>query len=158
MAYPTRFRGKRQQQPTLLILGHFRTTGTSTMKIGTSLVTASLEILSLAATALLIGCGSGPPGTNEIPTDPEMGHRHTVQLSWTASKTVDIFGYNIYRAIFTNSCGSFSKINSALNTSTQYSDSELTDGASYCYATTAVNVDGESDYSNIVSNVQIPAP
>lgn len=84
---------------------------------------------------------------------------YNVSLSWAASTSSNISGYNIYRAAYTSSCGSFSKINPALNTSTSYTDSGVTDGTSYCYATTAVNSsDVESGYSNTVSNVQIPAP
>jgi hypothetical protein len=68
-------------------------------------------------------------------------------------------GYDIYRAVHLNSCESFSKINSVLNTGTLYTDEVVADGTSYCYATTAVNSsDEESGYSNIVSNIQIPAP
>ena len=84
---------------------------------------------------------------------------HTVNLSWNASTSSDVSGYNIYRAVYTTSCGSYGKINSALITSTLYSDSSVVDGTSYCYASTAVNTSNEeSGYSNIVSNVQIPAP
>ena len=84
---------------------------------------------------------------------------HTVNLSWDASTSSNISGYNIYRAVYTTSCGSFAKINSTLNTTTLYSDLVVTDGTSYCYATTAVNTSQEeSGYSNIVSNVQIPVP
>jgi fibronectin type 3 domain-containing protein len=46
-----------------------------------------------------------------------------------------------------------------LNTDTLYADSAVVDGATYCYATTAVNTSNEeSGYSNVVSNVQVPAP
>ena len=84
---------------------------------------------------------------------------HTVNLSWNASTSSDVSGYNIYRAVFTTSCGSYAKINSALVTSMLYSDSSVVDGTSYCYASTAVNTSNEeSGYSNIVSNVQIPPP
>jgi hypothetical protein len=35
----------------------------------------------------------------------------------------------------------------------------VVDSANYCYATTAVNTSNEeSAYSNVVSNVQVPAP
>ena len=82
---------------------------------------------------------------------------HTVNLSWNASTSSNISGYNIYRAVYTSSCGSFSKINSVLNTSTLYTDSAVVNGTSYCYATTAVDSgNAESTYSNIASNVQIP--
>jgi Abnormal spindle-like microcephaly-assoc'd, ASPM-SPD-2-Hydin len=85
---------------------------------------------------------------------------HTVNLSWNASTSSGISGYNIYRAMYSNSaCGSFSKINSMLDTATLYTDSSVVDGKAYCYATTAVNTSSmESSYSNIASNVQIPAP
>jgi hypothetical protein len=85
---------------------------------------------------------------------------HTVSLSWGASTSPGISGYNIYRAIYLSSCGSYSKMNgSTLITLTTWSDSSVTDGTNYCYATTAVNSSGEeSGYSNIVSDVQIPPP
>ena len=31
-------------------------------------------------------------------------------------------GYNVYRALYTTSCGSFAKINAVLNTTTLYTD------------------------------------
>ncbi len=83
---------------------------------------------------------------------------HSVALSWTASTSQSISGYNVYRSPYTTACGSFSKINSLLDTGTLYTDSSVTNGSIYCYATTAVDTSNvESGYSNIVSNVQIPA-
>jgi fibronectin type 3 domain-containing protein len=127
------------------------------MKMRAFLVRRSVEILSLAATAVLFGC----VGVSSTATDPAStgASTHTVHLSWNASTSAEIVGYNIYRAVDSNSRGAFSKINSVLTTSTQYADSDVTDGTSYCYATTAVNASNEeSGYSNIVSDVQIPAP
>ncbi len=84
---------------------------------------------------------------------------HSVNLSWTASTSSNIVGYNIYRAVYGTSCGNYTKINSVLNTGTLYTDSAVVDGTSYCYASTAVDSSNvESGYSNIVSNVQIPPP
>jgi fibronectin type 3 domain-containing protein len=84
---------------------------------------------------------------------------HTVALSWNASTSSNVSGYNIYRALFGTSCGSYAKINSMPNTSTLYTDSSVVDGTSYCYASTALNTSNEeSGYSNIVSNIQIPQP
>ena len=83
---------------------------------------------------------------------------HTVSLSWSASGSPDIAGYNIYRAIYAGSCGAYSKID-GLDPVTTYTDTSVTDGTSYCYATTAVNSSNEeSGYSNIAAPVQIPAP
>jgi hypothetical protein len=59
--------------------------------------------------------------------------------------------------LYASSCGSYTKINALLDTSTLYTDSTVVNGTSYCYAATAVNTSNEeSGYSNIVSNVQIP--
>ncbi len=116
----------------------------------TGAATATLSFTSNAQTSTTTATSTGT-GT-AAPT-------YSVNLSWTASTSPDISGYNIYRAVYTTACGSFSQINTALNTSTLYTDSVVTDGTSYCYATTAVNSSNEeSGYSNIVSNVQIPAP
>jgi hypothetical protein len=84
---------------------------------------------------------------------------HTVTLSWNASGSPNISGYNIYRAVYVNSCGSYLKLTGSLDTATTYSDSSVADGTNYCYATTAVNSSNqESGYSNVVSDVQIPPP
>lgn len=82
---------------------------------------------------------------------------HTVDLSWSPSASPNIAGYNIYRAIYTSACGGYSKINgSSLDTATHYSDSTVSGGTNYCYATTAVNTSNEeSGYSNIVADVQV---
>ena len=85
---------------------------------------------------------------------------HTVALSWIGSTSPNISGYNIYRAVYTTSCGGFSKINgNTLDPVTTYTDAVVTDGTNYCYATTAVDsTNAESGYSNIVTDVQIPPP
>lgn len=83
---------------------------------------------------------------------------HSVNLSWNASTSANIQGYNVYRASYSSgSCGSYAQINSLLNTGTLYTDSGVLNGNSYCYASTAVDTSNqESGFSNVVSNVQIP--
>jgi fibronectin type 3 domain-containing protein len=83
---------------------------------------------------------------------------HSVNLSWTASTSTDVVGYNVYRAQYISAaCGAFSKTNPVLNTTTLYTDSTVASSTAYCYATTAVDTsNAESGYSNIVSNVAIP--
>jgi len=96
-------------------------------------------------TASLSGTGTAPPV-------------HSVSLTWTASVTEGITSYNVYRALYTsNVCGSYSSIGSTASTITAYTDNLVTDGTTYCYATTAVDPDGESGYSNVVQ-AAIPAP
>ena len=81
----------------------------------------------------------------------------SVALSWNASTSANILGYNVYRAVYSSSsCGGYSKINAVLNTSALYTDLSVVNGSSYCYASTAVNTTNEeSVYSNVVSNVQV---
>ncbi len=121
----------------------------SPLTAGTANATLTLasNAQSSTTTEALSGSGTAAP-------------THTVNLSWNASSSSGISGYNIYRAVYTSSaCGSFSKINSAVDTTTLYTDGSVVDGTSYCYAATAVNTSSqESSYSNIASNVQIPAP
>ncbi len=123
-------------------------------------VTFSPQISGAASGILTFTSNAQPAATTEALTGTGTpAPIHTVDLSWNASTSSNISGYNIYRAVYTNACGSFSKINSALNASTLYTDSAVVDGTSYCYATTAVDSsNAESGYSNIASNVQIPAP
>ena len=108
-------------------------------------LTITSNALSPTITEALTGTGTPAP-------------THSVNLSWTASTSTDVVGYNVYRALFTNSaCGGFSKINAVPTTSTLYTDSTVANSTAYCYATTAVDTsNAESVDSNIVSNVAIP--
>ncbi len=73
---------------------------------------------------------------------------HVVDLSWDASTTNDVVGYNVYRG----ADGQYwVKINPSLNSSTAYTDSSAANETTYFYATTAVDSSGnESGKSNIV--------
>lgn len=123
-------------------------------------ITFSPQVSGTAGATLTFASNAQPSSTAESLTGSGTpAPTYTVNLSWAASSSANISGYNIYRAPYTTSCGAFKRLNSQLNTGTLYSDSTVADGASYCYATTAVNSSsGESGYSNIVSNLQIPAP
>jgi len=71
---------------------------------------------------------------------------YTVSLAWDPS-TSPVVGYNVYRG--TISGGPYTRINSATDPSTVYSDATVQDGLTYYYVTTAVAGDGsESTYSN----------
>ena len=70
-----------------------------------------------------------------------------VALSWNASTSQDVIGYNAYRS--TTSGGPYTKLNSTLISSTSYIDQPVQSGYTYYYVTTAVNSQGqESVYSN----------
>jgi Abnormal spindle-like microcephaly-assoc'd, ASPM-SPD-2-Hydin len=75
-----------------------------------------------------------------------------VSLSWIASTSAEVAGYNIYRK--TSLTGSYARLNSKLDPDTSYTDATVLHGTTYYYATTAVNSKGkESDYSNRVEVV-----
>jgi len=82
--------------------------------------------------------------------------QHTVSLSWTASTSPNIMGYNIYRA--TESGGPYTKVNASLDAGTSYADNTVSSGGTYYYVTTAVNSSNvESGYSN-QAEAAVPSP
>jgi hypothetical protein len=82
--------------------------------------------------------------------------QHTVDLSWNASTSASISGYNVYRG--TVSGGPYAKINTALHSALSYSDSTVQSSRTYYYVSTAVDSSGvESSYSSQVQAV-IPFP
>ena len=77
---------------------------------------------------------------------------HKVQLSWKASTSKHLAGYNVYRG--TRSGGPYKKINGSLDPSTDYTDLHVVAGYKYYYVATAVNLKGrESKYSKQVEAV-----
>ena len=75
------------------------------------------------------------------------GTAPSVSLSWSASTSPNVTGYNVYRS--TSRSGSYTRINSTLDPETTYTDATVVPGKTYYYATTAVNSSGqESSYSN----------
>jgi hypothetical protein len=78
--------------------------------------------------------------------------QHKVQLSWKASTSKHIAGYNIYRG--TRSGGPYKKINGSLDPTTTYADVHVVAGYKYYYVAAAVNLKGlESKYSKQVEAV-----
>ena len=76
-----------------------------------------------------------------------VSQRHSVDLSWNASTSQDVIGYNVYRG--TQSGGPYTQINPVLDASTVYTDTSVADGTTYYYVTTAVDSDNqESVHSN----------
>lgn len=82
--------------------------------------------------------------------------QHSVDLSWAASNSQDVVGYNIYRG--QKSGGPYSIVNSSLDSNLNYTDSSVISGQTYYYVVTAVDGNGvESSYSNQTKAV-IPSP
>jgi hypothetical protein len=121
-------------------------------------LTFSPQVAGADSAILTFGSNAQPSTTTESATGTGTAASiHSVSLSWNASSSSNIAGYNVYRSPYTTACGIYSKINGSLNTATAYVDASVADHMNYCYATTAVNSSNEeSGYSNIVSDVQIP--
>jgi hypothetical protein len=81
---------------------------------------------------------------------------HSVSLSWTASTSSNVSGYNVYRAA--QAGGPYTKITSSLAVGTTYTDTAVQAGQTYYYVTTAVDSsNNESAWSNEAQAV-IPSP
>jgi hypothetical protein len=78
---------------------------------------------------------------------------HVVDLSWKASTSAHIAGYNVYRG---PNGTSLKKINTSLIASTLYDDSTVANGSTYYYATTAVNIEGEESTKSSTVKAVIP--
>lgn len=77
----------------------------------------------------------------------EVPAAHSVGLSWDASTSASISGYNVYRG--GSQSGPFSRLNGSLVGGLTYTDGTVVGGDTYYYVTTAVDSHGdESPYSN----------
>ncbi len=109
-----------------------------------------------SATLSFSGDAANSPTAQALTGNGTAAPQHSVDLSWNASTGSGVVGYNVYRGSVSG--GSYSKINSALDASTAYTDNTVTAGQTYYYVTTAVDGSGnESGYSNQVQAV-IPNP
>ena len=79
--------------------------------------------------------------------------QYSVNLSWNASNSNGVVGYNVYRGTVANS---YTKINPSLDGNTSYTDNTVSPVVNYYYAATSVNSSGqESGYSSPIE-VSVP--
>lgn len=82
--------------------------------------------------------------------------KHSVTLTWNASTSSGVTGYNLYRD--QKSGGPYSKLNASLISGLTYKDTTVAKCTTYYYVATAVNSsNAESSYSKEVKAV-IPCP
>jgi len=83
-------------------------------------------------------------------------HAPRVTLSWTASTSSGVVGYNLYRG--GQSGGAYTLLNTTLISGTSYQDTTVEAGQTYYYVNKAVNSHGvKSVYSN-QAQVVVPSP
>jgi hypothetical protein len=125
------------------ILGGNSSVGTIT---SSGLYTAPSSVPS-AAVVVTAQSSSSPSSSASASVSITQPVSHSVSLSWSVSSST-VAGYNVYRS--TQAAGPFSKLNPSLETATVFTDSSVSSGQTYYYATTAVNSSGvESGYSNV---------
>ena len=79
---------------------------------------------------------------------------YSVELSWNASTSSDVIGYNLFRS--TTSGGPYTKINPVLIAGTTYQDTSVAAGKIYYYVSTAVNGSGEQSTHSAQASAAIP--
>lgn len=83
---------------------------------------------------------------------------YSVALSWTASTTTGVTGYNIYRGLYSAGvCGAYTKLTATPLSATTTTDSDTTvaPGITYCYGATSLVGTAESGLDT-TTNVAIP--
>ena len=81
---------------------------------------------------------------------------HSVTLTWTASTSPNIAGYNIYRGTTSLSGPYPTLVNSGLITTTTYVDTSVVGGQTYYYAATAVNTSGVASGDSTPATAVVP--
>jgi hypothetical protein len=125
----------------------------------TSTSTTSIEVsgdpttaASYSFTVSVTGCG-GHVSTASYQIVIQAEADHVVDLTWDASTSSDIVGYNVYRA---PDGVTWEKLNTSLIAAKSYSDSAVADNSTYYYAATAVNADGEESQKTAELKVAVP--
>lgn len=102
---------------------------------------------SATGTVSVASNANGSPATIALSGTGAQASSHTVALTWNASTTSTVTGYNVYRS--TTSGSGYEKLNSSLVSGLNYTDSNVQSAITYYYVTTAVDGSGnESTYSN----------
>ena len=110
---------------------------------------------SASASLSFVSNATNSPATESLSGSGVAPTQHSVDLSWGASSSSNVQGYNVYRAGVSG--GPYAAVVSA-NSGTTFVDGSVQSGQMYYYVVTAVDTSGaESAYSNQVQAV-IPSP
>jgi hypothetical protein len=107
--------------------------------------------LCMALASLFSSCGGGSINS------PPSARSHWVVLTWDASISTDVVGYNVYRSGVSG--GPYAQLSASIPAGTlTYTDTTVQAGLTYYYVVTAVDSQGnESAYSNEASAL-VPSP
>lgn len=82
---------------------------------------------------------------------------HDVILSWAASSTAGVIGYNVYRGTTSGGEGS-TPINSAPTNGATYTDQDVTAGSTYYYLVAAIASNGTASADSNEAAATVPSP
>ena len=109
-------------------------------------------MLCMALASLFFSC----EGNGNLNSQSSV-HSHSVVLTWDASTSPDVVGYNVYRSGVSG--GPYARLNGSTPVpALTYTDTVVQAGLTYYYVVTAVDSEGnESAYSNQASAL-VPSP
>jgi hypothetical protein len=126
-------------------------------------------VLGIVSALLISGCAKGgltagggptptptPGGPGPTPSPTPAPGAHSVSVTWSASTTSGLAGYNVYRG--TVSGGPYSRVTSTPTTALQFTDSAVTAGQTYFYVVTAVGGNGVESVTSNEMKVTVPTP
>lgn len=109
-----------------------------------------------SSTVSFVSTATNSPSSATVTGTGQSAPVHTVNLSWTASTSPNISGYAIYRR--TGTSGSYTQINTVLDGSTTYVDTNVVDGQTYYYEVVAVNSGDQQSAPSSAVPAAIPPP
>ncbi len=128
-----------------------------TMKVSST--TTSLNLAGTPTTAAtnsfavkVTGCG-GVVSQVSYKVVIQATANHVVDLSWKASTSGNVVGYNVYRGL---DGVKWTKINAGIIASTLYSDSTVANSTTYYYAATAVDISGHESNKTAAVKAVVP--
>ena len=132
-------------------------TGTTSLDLTGTPASATTYSFTASATTYsftisVTGCG-GHVSKVSYEVVIQAAANHVVDLSWKASTSNDVAGYNIYRG---PDGSTWEKINASLVASTLYDDSTVANGSTYYYAVTAVDINGNESCKTGAVKAVIP--
>jgi len=128
-----------------------------TMKVSSTTTSLALSgtpssASTYAPTVQVTGCG-GATYKHSYSIAIQGTTNHVVDVSWKASTTSDVTGYNLYRS---PDGVNWKKANVSLIASTMYNDATVANGSTYYYAATAVDIYGHESSKSASIKVSVP--
>jgi len=128
-----------------------------TMKVSSTTTSLALSgtpssASTYAPTVQVTGCG-GATYKHSYSIAIQGTTNHVVDVSWKASTTSDVTGYNLYRS---PDAVNWKKANVSLIASTMYNDATVANGSTYYYAATAVDIYGHESTKSASIKVTVP--